>query len=108
MYIKTDIYNVMDGEPALGKMEETELIAEKFEIEDYIINDLFDNGTYPGDWKFYPTDDYTDEEIEIDAADYIDLDLLPDFLDENSTYPIEVLYALAFVDAPNSRARRKK
>ena len=66
MYIQTTKY-MEEAWGAKVPVYESELIVDKYEVEDLIMDQLFDDETYPGDWKFYFTDDYNDEEIEIDA-----------------------------------------
>ena len=95
----------MEGEPHLGKIEECELISEKYEIEDFIIGQLFDDETYPAGWKFYATDDCTDDDIELDASDYMDTDeigLYLDLCDENEC-DINKIYAAANILSPKER-----
>ena len=106
MYLECRKYNVIDGEPALGQMEECELKAYKFEVEDYIIEELYDNGTYPSDWMFFPTDDYTECDIEIDASEYVDVQMLEDYLDDDTFLAsLDNLYSAANVQNPKYRKK---
>ena len=89
----------MEGEPHLGKIEECDLISKEYEIEDFIIGQLFDDETYTACWEFYATDDYTDDDIELDASEYMDTDeigLYLDMCDENEC-DINKIYAAANV-----------
>ena len=106
MYIQTTKY-MEEAWGAKVPVYESELIVDKYEVEDLIMDQLFDDETYPGDWKFYFTDNYTEEEIEIDASDYIDTDLLPDYLDDVKEGEIDLakLYALANVWSPYERMK---
>ena len=105
MYMDCRKYNVMDGEPQLGKIEECELIAGKYEIEDLIIDQLFDDETYPAGMMFFFTDDYNDLEIEINGEDYIDVEMVVDYLDDLEEGEINKceLYARAGVMNPANR-----
>ena len=101
-------YDVMDGEPHLGKIEECELKANKYEVEDLIIDQLFDDETCPAGMIFFFTDDYTDYDIEIDGSDYIDVEMVVDYLDglEEGEINKDELYARAAI--VNQLMRKKK
>ena len=109
MYMECKKYNVMDGEPHLGKIEECDLKANKYEVEDLIIDQLFDDETYPSGMIFFFTDDYTDYDIEIDGSDYIDVEMVVDYLDgleDEGIINKDELYARA--DVVNPLMRKKK
>lgn len=106
MHINCQEYWIDPQERHLGKMKECELIADKYEVEDLIISQLYDEGTYPSDWIFYGEDYYNGDEIELDAKDYMDVDMLKNYLDnleEDEEISLDALYAAAFVKAPKDR-----
>jgi len=54
MYVVCKDYPVMDGEPHLGSMTECEEIWEKYEAEDLVIDQIFEEGgDYP--WMYRST-----------------------------------------------------
>jgi len=102
-------YQVMSGEPHLGKIEECELIADKYEVEDMIIDQLYDDCDYPSDWKFYFPDENTGYDITVNAKDYIDIEMVEGFfagLEDGELINIVDLYARAGVDSPNARSKK--
>jgi len=106
MYMECKKYNVMDNEPHLGKIEECELIADKYEVEDLIIDQLFDDETYPADMAFFFQDNYNDFDIEIKGEDYIDVEMVSDYLDSLEAEDLinkDELYARAGVINPYNR-----
>ena len=72
MWIKTEKYMFMQGEPQLGYQYESELMYEDSEIHDAVEQFIKDEGYFP-DYLYF-IDDYTEEEIEIDTSDYVDKD----------------------------------
>jgi len=109
MYMECTKYLVMEGEPHLGKIEECELIADDYEIEDMIIEQLYDDCDYPSDWKFYFPDENTGYDIEIDSKDYIDVEMVQEYfagLEDGELINIVELYARAGVDSPNARSKK--
>jgi len=102
-------YLVMEGEPHLGKIEECKLIADKYEVEDMIIDQLYDDCDYPSDWKFYFPDENTGYDITVNAKDYIDIEMVESFfagLEDGELINIVDLYARAGVDSPNARSKK--
>jgi len=69
MYLKRDTYPVMEGEPALGSITETEIIAEVSEVVELVIEYILENHAIPK--EVYGVDDYTEEEIKILVGDYL-------------------------------------
>ena len=98
----------MDGEPQLGKLEECELIANKYEVEDLIIDQLFDDETYPAGMVFTFIDDVSEYDLTIEGEEYIDADLVIDYLDglEEGEINKDELYARAAVMNPKQRLKK--
>jgi len=69
MYVARQIYPVMQGEPHLGNIIESELIAENEEIFYLISESAIESGAVPD--VVFGIDDYSGEEIEIETYDYI-------------------------------------
>ena len=109
MYINTTKYKTMDGEPQLGYQYESDLIADKYEVEDAIIQQLFDDETYPNGMMFNFIDDITDYDIEIDGAYYIDTEMVIDYLDgleDEGMIDKDELYARAGISNPKYRSKK--
>ncbi len=69
MWIKTETFAVMAGEPHLGNQVEEEVMYEPEEIQEALDQAIKDDGEAPE--YLYFMDDYTDQEIEIKVKDYI-------------------------------------
>ena len=69
MWIKKTEYPVMDGEPQLGTITETELMGEKEEAILALCDYIEDNQELPE--VFTVIDDITDEDIELEVKDYL-------------------------------------
>lgn len=69
MYYTHTRYMVIDGEPQLGSIVESELIEAEGEAEDEWLNITSDNGYT--ERYFTMIDDISDEDIELDITDYI-------------------------------------
>ena len=70
MYIKTTRFPVMEGEPHLGYIIETELIETVSEGRDIFIELFVDNQGVEETATTY--DDYNEEDIELYIEDYFD------------------------------------
>ncbi len=70
MWIKSDTYPVMDGEPHLGTVVETELMEDEGEGLAILITYMADQQEVPR--TFIAIDDYSDESIELIINDYLD------------------------------------
>lgn len=121
-YIQTTRYSVMDGEPQLGYMYESELIADDEEIADILVDKIIDDGLSctmeHSEHKTVTTyDDYSEEEIEIDTADFLDIKALEGWYDSMTEEEAEAwdgkqevmkeidLYAVLGMLRPLSRKR---
>jgi len=69
MWIKTTQQPVQDGEPHLGLMEEYELMQKDGEALEALIKAMADQQQVPH--CFTVLDDYTEEEIIFDTAEYL-------------------------------------
>ena len=98
MYIKTTTYPIMQDEPALGTITESEIIARKYEVEDYLLEEAIEDGII--------RDYYDFEDFAIETSQYIDYEAVYDFLngveDTNDINPKD-LYQVAGVTAPSDR-----
>lgn len=98
MYVVKKTYPVMQGEPHLGSTEELELVAKKYEVEDWILEQVKENGSVDSEYFF--------GEYSIDPEEYIDVELVNDYMAETAEEDItEIgLFTAAFVDAPAFRS----
>jgi len=108
MYVKCKDYPVMDGEPHLGSVTECEEIWEKYEAEDIVIDQIFDDGgDYPFDGVFYAVDGYNDLDVPFDAEKVLDWENLKVYLDSvlyvGNKLDKEKMYAYAGVTSPKGR-----
>ena len=98
MTIKKSTYNVMEGEPQLGKVNEYELIAEVNEVQDWILDQVKSNFCIERKYDF---EDGANT-YEIVSSDYIDVDMVEIYLEhlEEDCEDIDdgKLYAYAAVD----------
>ena len=69
MWIKTEKYLVMPGEPQLGYVYEPELMYDLQEIKDAVIKHIEDENEVPR--YVYFIDDFTEEDIEIEVSEYL-------------------------------------
>ena len=69
MWIKKTEYPVMDGEPQLGTITETELMGEREEAIDALCEYIEDNQELPE--VFTVIDDITEFEIDLRVKDYL-------------------------------------
>ncbi len=96
MYVQHTKYKTMAGEPHLGYQVESELIEDKGEGLELLIDFLVDEGYMPN--TFYVMDDMTEQlDIELEARDYLeaeDIEMLSEALDENIDLTKEQIYKL--------------
>jgi len=107
MYVTTQDYWVIPGEPHLGKITESEEIWEPYEAEDLIIEQIME-GYWPKDGIFYAIDTLNEYDVPVDAQDVLDWDLLSDFMDTIESVDdinIDDLYAAAGVTKPQNRRK---
>lgn len=77
MWIECTTYNVMDGEPHLGKVTECELMGD--DAIDYIVDYIMEMDEVPD--IVVTIDDYSDEDIDLEVADFIDIEAVRDYVD---------------------------
>ena len=91
MWIKSDTYPVMDGEPQLGNMVETELMGKEEGLE-ILIAYMEDQQEVPT--TFTAIDDFTCEDIELQTKDYLStsqIDMLNEMFTETDGWTEEQL-----------------
>lgn len=99
MHIIKKTYQIMSGEPAIGSVTEYDLVADKYEVEDWIIEKVKEDG--------FAQDEYEFDEAIIDAHDYIDVEMVNDYLESVDTDKLSELklYVAADVEAPVYRKK---
>ncbi len=83
MWRQCTSYNVMPGEPALGKMTECELMIDREEVIEILADDMVTDG-YIGPC-FRGMDDYSEEDIEIETSEWLsdkDVSSLNEWMEE--------------------------
>lgn len=80
MFLQTKSYPVMSGEPHLGSMEETELLGDEYAAHD-ILTQIWTDGDYNASGIYTFIDDYSEEDIAIDARDYLEWDSVVKYMD---------------------------
>ena len=95
MYIQTGV----------EQSDENRIVSKQYEIEDLILNDIIENGTYPNSMLFYFKDEITGYDEEINGDKYIDTEMVVDYIDGLGDEKINKceLYARADVMNPISR-----
>jgi len=89
MYIRKWTEKVMDGEPHLGSQTFSELTADPGEVEQAFYSSWAANG-YSN--IIYVADDYTEDDIELEAKDHFDVKTLQwvnEVLDDAETMGVE-------------------
>jgi len=85
MWMKTEKFQFLSGEPHLGSVEETELMCDEEEVYYLIAEIIQDEGIVPS--VVSGIDDYTEEDIEVEVNDWIDdsvVDKLNEWIEEKS------------------------
>lgn len=100
MYFKSNTYNVMDGEPHLGKITEHELVARAYEVEDWILEKIVENHFVETEYEISNPDGGG---AMIETADYVDFDLVYDYISNVDEIDMNTLYVKADVTAPKDR-----
>ena len=78
MWIETTRWPVMDGEPHLGYMYESELMGD--DAVDIIVQYIVDTGDVSE--VIQTIDDYSDEMIDLDVADFIDYEAVREYVEQ--------------------------
>lgn len=69
MYIKRTKYKVMEGEPHLGSIVESEIIEDPSEVIEALIDIMVETQELPT--TIVMIDDIDDEDIEVEVKDYL-------------------------------------
>ena len=95
MRIDAKTFPVMQGEPHLGNMTEVELIATDREVQDYILDQVLEQGSTETEYTF--TDGI--HNVTIKTEDYIDVDMTDDYMANVASEDVDLkeLQARAFV-----------
>lgn len=100
MYFIKTVSQMQDGEPQLGEVTEFELVAKKYEVEDYILSKVLEEDFVHSEYEISNPNGDT---AIIETSDYIDYDLVYDYLSEADKINMSTLYVKADVPAPKDR-----
>jgi len=93
MYIKSTTYPVMENEPHLGSITEHELIAKKYELEDFILAEVERDHYIQAEYEI--CDIFKGTSVYREAADHVDIEAVEEYLDSCEIVDCKVLYKRA-------------